>query len=284
MKTREPDSLGWCKSTQKIKIARAALHFWEEPCISGKNGSGTIFFSNCNLGCVYCQNYQISHCGDGVEIELQKLVEIMLKLGKNAHNINLVTPAHYINQIAQAIKTAKKSGLKVPIVYNTNGYEKTESLKMLDGLVDIYLPDIKYFDDKFSIRYSKANKYFEFASSAVMEMLRQVGHLCTDDNQIAYKGLLIRHLVLPGMCDESIKILRWIRKNLGKYIHLSLMAQYCPNEHLEDFPEINRKITSEEYETVVNEIYDLGFENVYLQELESASSQYTPPFDLTGVV
>lgn len=281
---RTSDRLGWCKSTDKVKIARAALHFWEEPCISGDKGSGTIFFSNCNLGCVYCQNYDISHDGNGLEVDQERLTEMMLNLGRMAHNVNLVTPAHYISQISGALREAKFRGLKCPVVYNTNGYEKVESLKMLEGLVDIYLPDIKYFKDSYAVRYSKANRYFELASAAVEEMLRQTGHLYIGPDGMACKGLLVRHLVLPGMYEDSVEILRWIRKHLGKYIHLSVMAQYCPNKHLERYCEIDRKITREEYEMVVDEVYDLGFENVYLQELESASSEYTPPFDLTGVI
>ena len=273
-------SVGYCKSGDTFKVARAALHFWEEPCISGKNGSGTVFFSGCNLRCAFCQNYEISRENKGVEISDKRLVEIFEHLvEQGANNINLVNPTHYIRRLAQVLEQWESP---VPVVYNCGGYEEAEELKRLEGLVDIYLPDLKYIRSDKALRYSGAQNYFEKASQAVLEMRRQVADTFNNDG-IMQRGLIVRHLILPQNTNSSIEILKWIKLNLPD-TYVSLMAQYTPCGDLSSLPEINRKITEREYNKVVDFALDQGLEKLFLQERSSADSSYIPPFDFTGVM
>ena len=274
-------SLGYCKSPEKFKLARASLHYWEEPCISGKNGSGAIFFSGCNLGCVFCQNYEISHGCKGVEVSDDDLVRIMKRLvDEGANNINFVNPTHYSLQLLRVLEKYKPP---VPIVYNTSGYDSVETLKMLDGAVDIYLPDFKYIRPDKALKYSKAENYPQVAEEALAEMKRQVGDDVFDENGIMQRGMIIRHLVLPSNTNSSISVLDYLAENFGD-TYISVMAQYVPCGNLTEYKEINRRLTQREYDKVVNHIFDLGLQKVFVQELESAVTDYIPDFDLTGVV
>lgn len=276
-------SVGYCNSKNEIKVSKAYLHMWEEPCISGENGSGTIFFTGCNLKCVFCQNHKISHEGYGKNISIERLSEIMLKLQKNgAHNINLVTPTPYIVFIKKSLHIAKARGLTIPIIYNSSGYETVDALKILDGYIDIYLPDIKYYDDKYSNRYSKAPKYFENASKSVLEMFRQVG-IPKFSGKIMKKGLMIRHLMIPGLLFDSKKIVDWVLKNLPKEIYFNIMCQYIPCGNLSNYPEINRRVNKKHYESLISYAIDNGLENGFFQEFDSSSKKYIPKFDLKGI-
>ena len=275
-------SKGVCSGGEKVRVALAGLHRWEEPCISLGNGSGTVFFSGCTLKCVYCQNHEISSGNKGVDITVEQLARTFVSLvNKGACNINLVTPTHYTPQIAQALRIAD---LSVPVVYNCSGYELPETIKQLDGLVDIYLTDMKYYDSEISARYSKAPDYFKWASQSVKEMIRQTGPAQFDEDGRMIKGVLIRHLVMPGLTDQTKKILDWIWNNLPHDTYISLMNQYFPSGNAESYPEINRRTTAEEYDEVVDYLIELGFENGFLQEAESAVSDYVPVFDLSGIV
>ena len=275
------NALGYCKAPNAYKLARASLHFWEEPCISGKSGSGAVFFSGCNLGCVFCQNYEISHKCKGVEVSEERLIRIFEHLvDEGANNINLVNPTHYAVQLAHTLKKYKPP---VPVVYNTSGYDSVDTLKLLDGLVDIYLPDFKYIRNDKALRYSRAEDYPQFAMSALMEMKRQVGNDVFDENGIMKRGMIIRHLVLPGNTNSAIQALDYLAENFSD-TYISVMAQYVPCTDLSEYKEINRKITKREYDKVVNHILELGLEKVFLQKLESATEDYIPDFDLSGVV
>ncbi|MDD7358636.1 MAG: radical SAM protein [Eubacterium coprostanoligenes] len=274
-------SLGYCKSPEKFKLARASLHYWEEPCISGKNGSGAIFFSGCNLGCVFCQNYEISHGCKGVEVSDDKLIDIMKRLvDEGANNINFVNPTHYSLQLLRVLEKYKPP---VPIVYNTSGYDSVETLKMLDGAVDIYLPDFKYIRPEKALKYSKAEDYPQVAEEALAEMKRQVGEDVFDENSIMQRGMIIRHLVLPSNTNSSISALDYLAENFGD-TYISVMAQYVPCGDLTEYKEINRPLTQREYDKVVNHIFDLGLQKIFVQELEAASDEFIPDFDFTGVV
>ena len=271
---------GRCKATDKIKIALYSVHKFEEPCISGENGSGTIFFSNCNMNCIYCQNYEISQQGKGREISIEELANIMIKQQeKGVENINLVTPTSYAIQIIEAIKIAKEKGLKIPIVYNTNGYENVETIKLLEGFVDIYLPDLKYVDNALSKKYSKVDNYFEIAIKAIKEMYRQVGQPILNENGIMQKGLMIRHLILPNQVENSKQILKWIKENMDDHVFVSIMAQYFPTYKAKENNELNRKLTQKEYEEVENYLYDLELENGYIQELGEHEEEYVPKWE-----
>lgn len=271
---------GRCKSTDKIKIALYSIHNFEEPCISGEKGSGTIFFSNCNMNCVFCQNYEISQLGRGKEITIEELANVMIKQQeRNVQNINLVTPTSYALHIVEAIKIARKKGLKIPIVYNTNGYESVETLKLLEGYVDIYLPDLKYYYDDLAKKYSKVDNYFEIATKAIQEMDRQVGAPVLDENGVMKKGLMIRHLILPNEVQNSKKVLKWIKENIDLNVYVSIMAQYFPTYKAKEIPEIARKITKEEYEKVENYLYELDLENGYIQELGEHEEEYVPTWE-----
>lgn len=275
------NTLGYCKSSDKFKLARAALHFWEEPCISGKNGSGAIFFSGCNLGCVFCQNFDISHNCKGVEVSDGKLIDIMKNLvDKGANNINLVNPTHYS---AQLLRVFEKYKPPVPIVYNTSGYDSVETLRLFDGIVDVYLPDFKYIRPDKAQKYSKAENYPQVAEAALTEMRRQVKSDVFDDRGIMQKGMIIRHLVLPSNTNASIEALDYLAENFDD-TYISVMAQYVPCGDLSDYKEINRPLTQREYDKVVNHILDLGLDKIFVQELEAASDEFIPDFDFTGVV
>ena len=276
-RTKNP---GRCKSTDKIKIALYSIHNFEEPCISGEKGSGTIFFSNCNMNCVFCQNYEISQLGRGKEITIEELANVMIKQQeRNVQNINLVTPTSYALHIVEAIKIARKKGLEIPIVYNTNGYESVETLKLLEGYVDIYLPDLKYYYDDLAKKYSKVDNYFEIATKAIQEMYRQVGTPVHDENGVMKKGLMIRHLILPNEVQNSKKVLKWIKGNIDSNVYVSIMAQYFPTYKAKEIPEIARKITKEEYEKVENYLYELDLENGYIQELGEHEEEYVPTWE-----
>ncbi|MBQ3903418.1 MAG: radical SAM protein [Eubacterium sp.] len=277
----ERDSaLGFCKSPGAFRVARAALHFWEEPCISGKNGSGTVFFSGCNLKCVYCQNYEISRENKGREISDEKLLEIFDSLVlQGAENINLVNPTHYAERLAALLKKHKPC---VPVVYNTSGYESVETLKKLEGLVDVYLTDFKYIRPEKAKRYSSAVDYPEVAKAALAEMARQISE-DKFENGMMKKGIIIRHLVLPSNTNSSLEILDYLKGDY-KNRFVSLMAQYTPCGKLEDFEEINRRITRREYEKVCNYAEKLGFENLFVQKLSSADKNFIPPFDFSGLM
>ena len=271
---------GFCGAGESFVVARAAKHFWEEPPISGTNGSGAVFFSGCNLRCVFCQNFEVSRAKCGKEITDKRLTEIFDSLiSEGAHNLNLVTATQYSERLSGILRAYHSP---VPVVYNCGGYESLETLRRLEGLVDIYLPDLKFFDPERSLRYCGAADYFETASAAILEMRRQQPEDIFEDG-LMKKGLIIRHLVLPKNVNQSKRIFEWIKENLGAKTYISLMAQYTPCGKLESFPELQRKITRREYEKAVCFLEDLGFENVFLQELDSAAEQFIPAFDLTGV-
>lgn len=273
---------GYCKCDDKIKIALASIHYYEEPCISGKNGSGTVFFSNCNLNCIYCQNYEISQLGKGKEVTIQKLADIFIKQQeKGVNNINLVTPTMYAYQIIEALKIANKHGLTIPVIYNTNGYENVETLKELKGLVDVYLPDLKYYSNEISKKYSKVDNYFKIATEAIQEMYSQVGRPVFNENGIIQKGVIIRHLVLPNHLQNTKHILKWIKENMPKGTYVSIMAQYFPTYQAKQDKLINRKLTKKEYQEIENYLYTLNLENGYIQELGEHEEEYVPDFNLS---
>ena len=270
---------GRCKCNDKIKIALVSTHEYEEPCISGKNGSGTVFFSNCNLACMYCQNYEISQLGKGREITIEELAEIFLKQQeKNVNNINLVTPTMYAYQIIEAIKIARKNGLKLPIIYNTNGYENVETIRALEGYVDVYLPDLKYYSDILSKKYSGVSSYFKVTTEAIKEMYRQVGQATFSEDGIITKGVIVRHLVLPNHLQNTKHVLKWIKENLGD-IYVSIMAQYFPTYKAKGDSKIGRKLTKKEYKEIENYLYTLNLKNGYIQELGEHEEEYVPRWE-----
>lgn len=276
---RNSGKVGRCKATNKVKIALYSTHDFEEPCISGENGSGTVFFSNCNLNCIYCQNYKISQLGKGEEITIEKLAQIFLaQQQKNVENINLVTPTSYVPQIIESIKIARKNGLKIPIVYNTNSYETVETIEMLKGYIDVYLPDLKYFENDLGKKYSNINNYFEVATKAIEEMVKQVGKPKLNERGILEKGVIIRHLVLPNNIENSKKVLKWIKDNLADKVYVSIMAQYFPTYKAKENEELNRKLTKEEWVEIENYIEEIGIENGYIQELGEHEEEYVPDF------
>ena len=271
---------GRCKCNDKIKIALVSTHMYEEPCISGMNGSGTIFFSNCNLSCKFCQNYEISQLGKGHEITIEELASIMIKQQEaGVHNINLVTPTMYVYQIIEAIKIARKNGLNIPIIYNSNGYENVETIKALKGYIDVYLPDLKYYSNEIAVKYSKAPNYFEIASKAILEMINQVGEPIFDEDGMIKKGVMIRHLVLPNHIQNSKNVLKWIKENIPEKIYIDVMAQYFPTYKAKEDELINRKLTKREYKEIENYFYLLDFKNGYMQELGEHEEEYVPKWD-----
>lgn len=277
---RNNNQIGRCKSKDTVKIALYSTHDFEEPCISGEKGSGTVFFSNCNMNCVFCQNYEISQLGKGKEITIEELADIFLKQQeKNVENINLVTPTSYAFQIIEAIKIARNNGLRLPIVYNTNGYENIETIRALEGFVDIYLPDLKYEDNKLAMEYSKVNNYFEIATDAIKEMIKQVGVPKFDENGLMKKGVLIRHLVLPNCIENSKKALGWIKENLPNDIYVSVMAQYFPTYKAKEDEKINRKLTSQEWNEIEDFIQEIEIEKGFIQELGEHEEEYVPKWD-----
>ena len=286
---RTEGQLGVCQVPSRIKVARAALHFWEESCISGTKGSGAVFFSGCALHCVFCQNESISHGKSGKEITKERLAEIFLELQeKGANNINLVTPGQYVPDIIWSVEKARIQGLTVPIVYNTSAYEKVDTLKKLEGIVDIYLPDFKYWSAETAAKYAKAPDYPLAAKKAIAEMVRQQPNpvLVYDigqDVELMKKGVIVRQLLLPGLLMESKQIVKYLYEQYGDQIFLSLMSQYTPLSHVQDFPELNRKVSRKTYNKLVDYAIAIGVENGYIQEEDVAEESFIPAFDGEGV-
>ena len=277
---RNNNQIGWCKSTDRVKIGLYSIHNFEEPCISGDKGSGTVFFSNCTMNCIFCQNYEISQLGKGKEISIEELANIFIKQQeKGVHNINLVTPTSYVYQIIEAIKIAKAKGLNIPIVYNTNGYENIETIKALNGYVDVYLPDLKYAEEKLAIEYSGAKNYFEIATKAIKEMIKQVGNIKLNEDGIIQKGVIIRHLVLPNHIENSKKVLLWIKQNLPNDIYVSIMAQYFPTYKAKENQKLNRKLTKKEWEQIEKYVEEIDIENGFIQELGDHEEEYVPKWE-----
>lgn len=281
---RANGKIGYCKCNDKVKVALVSTHDFEEPCISKINGSGTIFFSNCNLNCMFCQNYEISQLGKGREITIDRLAEIFVEQqGRGVNNINLVTPTMYAYQIIEAIKIARNKGLNIPVIYNSNGYESVQTIKDLNGYIDVYLPDFKYYSDEIAIKYSKAPHYKEIATEAIKEMYNQVGSAQFDENGIIKKGMIIRQLILPNHVQNSKNILKWIKENMPQDVYVSVMAQYFPTYKAKEDDLLNRKITIKEYRAVENYLYSLELENGYMQDLGKHEEEYVPEFDFRNV-
>ena len=281
---RNNKELGYCRASNKLKIGGYHLHMWEEPIISGKNGSGTIFFSYCNLRCIYCQNYDISIYDNGEEITIDRFANICLELqDKGAENINLVTPSHYIPLIREGIIMAKDKGLNIPIVYNTSGYEKVDSLRLLDGLIDIYLPDFKYYSNELSWKFSHCKDYFEIADKAIEEMVRQVGDIVIDDDGIMKRGVIVRHLLLPGHLEDSKRVIKYLYLKYQDKIIFSIMNQYTPVRECK-YEELNRVVREDEYDELINYAYDLGIRKAFIQEGESCKESFIPDFNQFRVI
>lgn len=282
---RAAGQTGFCSQTAQLRAARAALHFWEEPCISGDCGSGTVFFSGCSLQCIFCQNHEIALGESGKVISVERLSQIFLGLqDKGAANINLVTAGHFIPQVCRALELSKADGLSIPIVYNTGSYEEVASLRLLEGLVDIWLPDLKYFSGDLSARYSSAPDYFQVATAAIAEMFRQTPAAVFDSKTgLMQRGIIVRHLMLPGQAADSKKILRYLHTTYGDAIYISIMNQYTPLAGVSEIPELNRKVAPEEYRRVLDFADRIGIENGFMQEDGTAAESFIPPFDYEGV-
>lgn len=277
---RRGGQLGFCGAGEEIKIARAALHFWEEPCISGSQGSGTVFFSCCTMKCVYCQNYPISTLNQGKAVTVEELADRFLDLQKQgAHNINLVTPTHFVPQIIEALKLAKSKGLTLPVVYNCGGYEKVETLKLLEGYVDIYMPDMKYYADRYAVKYSSAPDYFAVTTAAIKEMVGQVGKPVFDKNGIMQKGVIVRHMMIPGLLFDSKKILDYLYDTYHNDIYISMMSQYTPMPQVKGDKRLSQKLNKEHYEAMIAYCEEKGIENAFIQEGEAADESFIPPFE-----
>ncbi|MBE7066477.1 MAG: radical SAM protein [Ruminococcaceae bacterium] len=275
---------GYCRVGDTLKVSRAAKHMWEEPCISGTEGSGTVFFSGCNLACVYCQNAEISRGHAGKEISVDRLSEIFIELqNAGCHNINLVTPTHYVDLICRALDIARKAGLKIPVVYNCGGYESVETLRKLKGYIDVYMPDFKYFDNKLALKYSKCPDYAGLAMAAIEEMFSQVGEPVFDNNGMMLRGLIVRHMILPSCSEDSKCVIKYLYDTYGDSIYISLMSQYTPMRQFDEFPELNRRIYSKEYNRVVDYAIELGIENAFIQEGKASVKSFIPQFDNSGV-
>lgn len=282
-KVNRYEKKGYCRCDDKVRIALVSKHYFEEPCISGRNGSGTIFFSNCNLNCVFCQNHDISQGGKGIDVTVERLAEIMLEQQeRGANNINLVTPTMYVEQIIKAIDIAKDGGLNIPIVYNTNGYEEVETIKKLNGYIDIYLPDFKYFTNELAIKYSKAPNYFEKVTSALFEMQSQFDEYVFD-GEIMKKGMIVRHLVLPNHIQNSKNVLKWIKENLREDIYVSVMVQYFPTYKAIGDELIGRKLSFSEYRKIEQYFYGLDIKNGYIQDLGKHEEEFVPDFNMDNV-
>ena len=281
---RRTGQTGVCGVSSEIKVARAALHYWEEPCISGKRGSGAVFFSGCSLHCVFCQNREISDGKEGKVISKERLSDIFIELaGKGANNINLVTPGQYIPDIVWAVNDAKSRGMKLPIIYNTSGYENVTELKLLEGIVDVYLPDFKYMDSTLSARYSRAKDYPSIAKQALSEMVRQQPDVVIDDaTGLIQKGVIVRQLLLPGHVNDAKAVLKYLYDTYHDHVYISMMSQFTPIA-LEDYPEINRTVTKREYERLVNYALEIGITNAFIQEGDVAKDSFIPAFDCEGV-
>ena len=275
---------GYCLMNDKIMAARAALHMWEEPCISGERGSGAIFFSGCTLRCVFCQNHDIASAKVGKELSVDELSDVMLRLQDNkADNINLVTPTHFTIPIIKAIEKARNKGLRIPVVYNTSAYENVETLRMLDGIVDVYLPDFKYMDSTLSARYSRAKDYPSVAKQALSEMVRQQPDVVIDDaTGLIQKGVIVRQLLLPGHVNDAKAVLKYLYDTYHDHVYISMMSQFTPIA-LKDYPEINRTVTKREYERLVNYALEIGITNAFIQEGDVAKDSFIPAFDCEGV-
>lgn len=270
---------GYCGETEQVRVARASLHMWEEPCISGSAGSGTVFFAGCPLRCVFCQNRTIAFGEKGKALTPEQLTALFLLLQhKGAHNINLVTPTHFAPQIADALKSAKMQGLSIPVVYNTSGYETVHTLRLLEGVVDIYLPDLKYYSAAVSQKYSRAPDYFAYASRAIGEMVRQTGAPIFDGEQMR-TGVIVRHMVLPGHVNDAKAVLKYLYDTYKEDVYISIMNQYTPPKDIEDYPEISRRVTRREYERVVDYAIELGIQNAFIQEGDTAKESFIPDFD-----
>lgn len=281
---RRTGQTGVCGVSSEIKVARAALHYWEEPCISGKRGSGAVFFSGCSLHCVFCQNREISDGKEGKVISKERLSDIFIELAdKGANNINLVTPGQYIPDIVWAVNDAKSRGMKLPIIYNTSGYENVTELKLLEGIVDVYLPDFKYMDSTLSARYSRAKDYPSVAKQALSEMVRQQPEVVIDDaTGLIQKGVIVRQLLLPGHVNDAKAVLKYLYDTYHDHVYISMMSQFTPIA-LEDYPEINRTVTKREYERLVNYALEIGITNAFIQEGDVAKDSFIPTFDCEGV-
>ncbi|MFW2491144.1 radical SAM protein [Clostridium chromiireducens] len=296
---RNNSEIGFCRASNKVKISRASLHLWEEPPISQGKGSGTVFFSHCNLKCVFCQNYNISQgieCNldiqpsnsnplvTGIEVSIDRLSEIFLELQeKGANNINLVTPTHFVPQIIDSLKIAKKNGLIIPILYNTNSYDSIETIKLLDGYIDVYLPDFKYFNDKYAKKYSNVDNYADNTIQIISEMVSQVGIPKFDSKGNMIKGVIVRHLMLPGLLFDSKKIIDFLYNRYKDDIYISLMNQYIPMFKAHNFPEINRPLNSKHYDSLINYALELGIKNGFIQDEGTNTSDFIPEFNLDGV-
>lgn len=281
---RRTGQTGVCGVSSEIKVARAALHYWEEPCISGKRGSGAVFFSGCSLHCVFCQNREISDGKEGKVISKERLSDIFIELAdKGANNINLVTPGQYIPDIVWAVNDAKSRGMKLPIIYNTSGYENVTELKLLEGIVDVYIPDFKYMDSTLSARYSRAKDYPSVAKQALSEMVRQQPDVVIDDaTGLIQKGVIVRQLLLPGHVNDAKAVLKYLYDTYHDHVYISMMSQFTPIA-LEDYPEINRTVTKREYERLVNYALEIGITNAFIQEGDVAKDSFIPAFDCEGV-
>ncbi len=281
---RTKGAKGFCGMSDKITCARASLHQWEEPCLSGERGSGTVFFSGCNMGCVFCQNKEISHNGKGVEVSTERLCEIFFELkNSGAHNINLVTAGHFLPQVLKSVKMAKTQRIGIPFVYNSSGYEKRDAIKRCEGLIDIFLPDFKYMDSAPAKSYSQASDYPEIAKAAIAEMVRQQPD-CVFDDGIMQKGVIVRHLMLPERLSESKKTIKYLYETYGDSIYISIMSQYTPVGELEGFPKLQKKVSEADYDELIDYAVDLGVENAFIQEGTSASESFIPDFSGQGII
>lgn len=282
---RNEGKMGSCHADAQMRIARAALHFWEEPCISGTEGSGAIFFAGCSLGCVFCQNTDISRGRAGTVISVEKLADICLRLQRQeANNINLVTAGHYLPSVAEALRLARQQGLQIPVVYNSSGYEKADTLQLLDGLVDIYLPDMKYMDEELSDKYSHGKDYPKVAKEALAEMVRQCPEAEFDQRGIMTKGVIVRHLLLPGHVKDSQAVLHYLHETYPNQIYISIMSQYTPMPQMSAYPELNRRVTKREYNRLLDYAMDLGIENGFFQEGDPVGESFIPAFNGEGVI
>ncbi|MDD4239397.1 MAG: radical SAM protein, partial [Desulfotomaculaceae bacterium] len=276
--------LGFCQAGRNVKISRAALHFWEEPCISGRRGSGAVFFTHCNLRCVFCQNHPASQQGVGREVSVDRLCEIFLELmAAGAHNINLVTPTHYAPHIMQALNMARHNGLSLPVVYNTNSYENVDTIRLLQGSIDVYLPDLKYYRDRYAKKYSGAAGYFARSTAVIEKMVDQVGRVKFNREGLLVKGVVVRHLALPGLLFDSKKIIDYLCRTFGDSIYISLMNQYTPLNQACKYPEINKPLHPEHYRGLIEYCQAKGIRNAFIQESGTASPEFVPSFDLEGV-
>ncbi len=282
---RENGKTGVCGETNEISLSRVSLHMWEEPCISGEKGSGTVFFSGCNLGCVYCQNAKISRGKNGITVSPERLYDIFFELKeKGAHNINFVTPTHFALSLLPVIQKAKDDKIGIPFVYNTSGYEKAETLKALEGIIDVYLTDFKYMSSALSFKYSKASDYAKIAKQALLEMVRQRPVCKFSEDGILKEGVLVRHLLLPGALGDAKKVLKYLKDTYENRIFISIMNQFTPTEALKNYPEINRKVTKREYDALLGYAISIGIEQAFIQEDGAASDAFIPDFDGTGVL